>query len=163
MEQITGDLRSVELDDLVDRVLRASCAIASIADRSMSSQVAMTVPQFRTLAALGDRENQSLRQLAEEIGVDASTASRTCDRLVRRHLVRRDVLTGNRRQVTLELTADGRRVLTSLMAARRDVIRQVVADVPEPVRGLVAEALQVIADGSRAWIGRMVRAGRGSP
>ncbi|NNN03476.1 MAG: MarR family transcriptional regulator [Acidimicrobiaceae bacterium] len=55
--------------------------------------------QYRTLAVLSSRGPQSLARWAELVGVTPATATRMCDRLVRRSLIGRREHDVDRRQV----------------------------------------------------------------
>src|SRR5688572_26722022 len=97
-----------ELDGVVDGVLRASRALVAVAARSIAEvDDAVTLPQFRTVVALASKGPQKVGALADELGVHASTATRMCDRLVRRGLIDRETSLASRREVIVRLTAEG--------------------------------------------------------
>ena len=54
-------------------------------------------------------DNGSVGELAQELRISPSTATRLCDRLVRKQLVRRDVDPTNRREVAISLSSRGPR------------------------------------------------------
>ncbi len=132
-----------ELDGVVDGVLRASRALVAVAARSIAEvDDAVTLPQFRTLVALASKGPQKVGALADELGVHASTATRMCDRLVRRGLIDRETSLASRREVIVRLTAEGSNLLGRVTEARRHAIRSIVAKVPARSRATMIGALQ---------------------
>jgi DNA-binding MarR family transcriptional regulator len=75
---------------------------------------------------LGFRGSQRPADLAQALGVDPSTATRMCDRLVRKHLItrRRDVV--DRRVVLLDLSAPSRRLVDRVTRWRRQEIGRIL-------------------------------------
>lgn len=70
----------------------------------------LTVPQFRTLVFLSKFPGAGLSDLAEHIGLSLSSMSKMIDGLVGRGLVARAGCAGDRRRVSLSLTATGRSI-----------------------------------------------------
>src|SRR5688572_7839483 len=98
-----------ELDAVTDAVLLSSRALVAVASRSIAAvDDSVTLPQFRALVVL-DRDDAGLNvgELAHELRIQPSTATRLCDRLVRRRLARRRVNPANRREVMILLTSSG--------------------------------------------------------
>lgn len=62
----------------------------------------------------------TVAHLAEALGVAPSTASRMCERLVAKKLIRRAVDRSNRRQVRLGLRAEGRALRVLVQAAQAE-------------------------------------------
>ena len=110
-----------------------------MAARSLSEHESeVSLPQYRTLVVLGSRGPQRIVDLAQALGVDPSTATRMCDRLVRKRLItrRRDVV--DRRGVTLDLSAAGQRLVTRVARRRRREIARILAKVdPAEYQALV--------------------------
>lgn len=73
----------------------------------------LSVPQFRSLGFIERVAGTSLGGLAEHLGLTAPSASALIDGLSHRGLVRRLESPGDRRRLTLEITAEGSRVLAS--------------------------------------------------
>jgi MarR family transcriptional regulator, organic hydroperoxide resistance regulator len=70
----------------------------------------LTLPQYQLVAALEDRSQRPIGELAEAAGVAPPTATRMLDGLERAGIVRRKPSTEDRRVVTVRLTAKGRRL-----------------------------------------------------
>ena len=95
---------------------------------------------------LASRGPQSIAALAEALAVTPPTASRLCDRLVRKGLVRRRTDRHDRRQVRVALTETGRRLIDTVTAHRREEIAVLLSSIPAQDRpGLVA-ALRRLAE-----------------
>jgi len=112
---------------LADAVLTASRVLVAVAARSLAEHESeVSLPQYRTLVVLGSRGPQRIVDLAQALGVDPSTATRMCDRLVRKRLItrRRDVV--DRRGVTLDLSAAGQRLVTRVAQRRRQEIARIL-------------------------------------
>src|SRR5215470_14760983 len=89
-------------DELVDMVLAASPALVAVAARSLAAAGEdVTLPQYRALVVLAARGPQGTAELAAALTVNPSTATRLCDRLVRKGLVRRHRQAGDRRPVRI--------------------------------------------------------------
>ncbi|MGC2168554.1 MAG: MarR family winged helix-turn-helix transcriptional regulator, partial [Acidimicrobiales bacterium] len=115
-------------DRLADAVLTDSRVLVAVAARSLSEHESeVSLPQYRTLVVLGSRGPQRIVDLAQALGVDPSTATRMCDRLVRKRLItrRRDIV--DRRGVTLDLSAAGQRLVTRVAQRRRREIARILA------------------------------------
>jgi DNA-binding MarR family transcriptional regulator len=83
--------------------------------------------------------------LAEAVGVTAPTASRLCERLVKKGLVRRRPDRNDRRQVRIGLTEAGRHLVDAVSARRRQEISELLASIPPKTQRSVATALAQLA------------------
>ena len=62
--------------------MTATRALVGVALRSLSAApVPITLPQHRVLLLLATHGDQTIGQLADELGIDQSNASRICDRV----------------------------------------------------------------------------------
>jgi len=135
---------STSEQELVEGLVAASRAMVALAARSLAGLDAdVTLPQFRALVVLASRGPQRSADISAELGVNPSTGSRMCDRLVRKGLVRRTRTAGDRRVVRLTLTAAGRELVAEVTRRRRHDLSRLVATMPVSthagfVRGLRA-------------------------
>jgi DNA-binding MarR family transcriptional regulator len=130
------------VDEITDAVLYASRVLVAVAARSLAGVAdQVTLPQYRALVVLAAKGAQSLRELAEVLGVHTSTATRLCDRLVRKRLVRRRQSREDRRQVVLDLTPSGRDLVVEVTRRRRAEIARIVARIPRTQRQPLVSAL----------------------
>ena len=129
-------------DELVDAVLSASRVLVAIAARSLADVgEEVTLTQYRSLVVLASRGPQGVAALAEAVAVTPPTASRMCERLVKKGLVTRRSGRHDRRQVRIALSPSGRRLVDAVTARRRAEIEQLVASIPDDSRAEVVVAL----------------------
>lgn len=136
-------------DPMVDAVLTASRVLVAVAARSLANlddAEDVTLTQFRSLVVLASRGPQGMASLAEALGVTPPTATRLCDRLVRKGLVRRRADRNDRRQVRVALTDPGKKLVDIVTQRRRQEIAKLLSEVPEEARRSVVAGLQLLAD-----------------
>ncbi|MBW8482023.1 MarR family transcriptional regulator [Actinomadura parmotrematis] len=95
--------------------------------------VPVPATQLRALLAL-EHGPMNVSELAAELGALVSSASRLCDRLEASGLLLRDAGRDDRREVTVQLTAEGRGLLERLQVRRRAELARVLADMSSPAR-----------------------------
>jgi DNA-binding MarR family transcriptional regulator len=95
--------------ELVDGLVQLSFAVQSVLGR-VASGLDLSVTQLRMLAVLEDREIGML-QLASILELEKSSTTGLVDRAVRRGLVRRVTVPGNRRAVNVTVTPGGRELV----------------------------------------------------
>jgi len=168
MSNQTG--RSVPTDTIVDAVLTASRVLVAVAARSLG-EVAdeVTMTQYRSLVVLASRGPQSAAALAEAVDVTPPTATRMCDRLVRKGLVVRRHEQGDRRLIRLTLAKKGRDLVASVTERRRIEIVRLLAAIPGEQQRALVDALQHLTEAagevpeqvwSTGWDIEMVRVRR---
>jgi DNA-binding MarR family transcriptional regulator len=142
----TPDKAPVDQDSMVDAVLSASRVLVAIAARSLAEAgEEVTLTQYRALVVFASRGPQSMASLAEAVAVTPATASRLCDRLVKKKLVRRRSDRHDRRQVRLALTETGRHLVDTVTARRRQEIAQLMAAIAPKTQESVVIALTQLA------------------
>jgi DNA-binding MarR family transcriptional regulator len=144
-------------DSVTDAVLSASRALVAVAARSLASVADdVTLPQYRALVVLAARGPVGMSELATELDCSPSTATRLCDRLVRKRLVRRAHRPDNRREVEVSITAAGRQLVARVTKHRRREIDRILAEVPGRQRASMIAALRAFANAAgeapdQAW------------
>jgi DNA-binding MarR family transcriptional regulator len=129
-------------DSVIDSVLSASRVLVAVAARSLSDiGEHVTLTQYRTLVVLASRGTQNMAELAEAVGVTPATATRMCDRLVKKKLIVRRAERGDRRQVRLVLSKSGLEIVATVTDRRRQEIERIVATVPNEEREVLVHAL----------------------
>ena len=134
-----------------DEALLAFARIAMDASvRAADVMGALSPVQLRALTALQEYGPSNLAQLAEEMGVTVSTASRLVDRLVAADWVHRRQAPHNRREISLTLTSQGKSLLrrydderisrlqnclTRLAPDRQDVVVSALEEFIKAARG----------------------------
>lgn len=119
---------------------------AAVAHSLATTDGALTMPQLRALVMLDDRGPLNLSAVAAGLGVDASNASRTCDRLVTAGLLDRRADERDRRHVSLTLTDEGRKVVEALMAERRAILGRVLTRLTGTERAALSTGLTAFLD-----------------
>ncbi len=115
-------------DEVITAVLTASRVLVAVSARSLAEvEDRLTLAQFRVLVVLENRVQLNLNGLAEALGVTASTALRTVDRLVAGGLAERKENPGNRREVLLSATPEGVRVVHDVTMRRSAEIARILA------------------------------------
>ena len=134
-------------DELADAFVTASRALVGLAVHSINSApVELTVAQHRLLVLLAAHGAQTVGEIAEELGINPSNASRHCDRLQRQGLVDRRRSTNDGRSVEVTLTSAGRDVVDAVTAQRRGEVLRVLARMPQTDAELLVQALQGFTD-----------------
>lgn len=117
--------------DLVDALITASRVLVSVAVRSIdAAEPAVTITQHRILVVLAARGPQRIGDLAVELNVNSSNATRHCDRLQRAGLVERQRSADDGRAVCVSLTAAGRDLLQRVTTMRRAEIAAILDGMP---------------------------------
>lgn len=136
-----------ETDEIVTALLTASRVLVGVSARSLAGvEDAVTLTQFRTLVVLHGHGSTRLVALAERLGVNASTALRTVDRLISAGMVRRRENQNDRREVVIDLTPAGATVVSEVTARRRDAIEGIVSAMPPDRRRGLVTSLTAFAD-----------------
>ena len=137
-----------EVDDeqLIDAFLEASRALVAVAARSLVHVAEdVTLAQYRVLVELAARGPRRLVDTGWALAVDPSTATRMCDRLVRKGLVSRRRASADRRTVRVTLAPSGRDVVAAVTRSRRAELATVLARLPQSDRVPVLSALRAFA------------------
>lgn len=144
-------------DEVTDAVLLASRVLVAVAARSLADvSDDVTLPQYRALVVLTSRGPQPLGVLAEQLDVNPSTATRLCDRLVRKGLVDRRPSETSRREVEVSVTKAGKHLVDTVTRRRRREIGRILEAVPAHRQTLLVEALRDFASAAgevpeQAW------------
>lgn len=130
----------------IDAVLRAANVLLRVAARSVVEvEDLVTSPQLRVLVLIASHGPRNLGEVAAELGVHASNATRTTDRLVKAGLIERTDDPRDRRYVRLDLTERGANLVNSVLAHRRNAVAEVFAGMPAGLRASVAGAMDAFA------------------
>ncbi|TYB98949.1 MarR family transcriptional regulator [Micromonospora sp. WP24] len=142
---------------LVESLAALSRALVGITTRSLASlDVDLTLSQYRAIVVLASQGPLRTVDLAAALHVHPSTATRTCDRLVRRGLVARHHGEADRRVSWLGLTASGKELVGEVMRRRTEQIRELVRSPETTAAANLAELVEalVVAAGEpteRQW------------
>lgn len=131
-------------DEVADVFLIASRALVGVAARSLAEVEEVTLPQFRALVVLATRGSLTVSELAHRLDIHPSTATRLCDRLVRKRLIRRVEGRPDRRETDIVLASAGRRLVDRVTSRRR-------RDLAAIAKRMSAEQRQYALAGLRAF------------
>jgi DNA-binding MarR family transcriptional regulator len=127
--------------------MTASRVLVSVAVRSIDGvEPEVTVTQYRILVILAGRGPQRVGDLAAELNVNSSNATRHCDRLQRAGLVERRRSTDDGRAVCVSLTAAGRDVVDRVTLARRAEMAAILGAMPLELHGDLVTALRAFGE-----------------
>lgn len=116
--------------------------VVGIATRAADELGGVSIIQLRALTVLQHLGPASLVQLADGMGVTASTTSRLVDRLVAAGHVQRRPSPESRRQIELRLTPDGESLLGHYDRLRLRGLHEAIDRVPPDRRQPVIDALE---------------------
>jgi DNA-binding MarR family transcriptional regulator len=133
-------------EEVIGAIILASRAMVAIAVRSLAGNPDdVTLPQYRTLVVLAFGGPRRLADLAEALTVSPSTATRMCDRLVKKNLVSRTRDELDRREVKLAITPLGRKIVSDVIDRRRSEVRDLLRAIPVPFRRQLVSSLTLLA------------------
>jgi len=133
----------------MDSELRPAVRALAQASRGLERAVApLTLPQYRILALIADAPERASR-LAERVDVTKASLTGVLDALESRGLVERAEVHGDRRGVTLVLTAAGTAALAEADAATSGWLESVLAHAARP--GDVTAGLAELGVALAAW------------
>jgi DNA-binding MarR family transcriptional regulator len=133
-------------EEVVDAIILVSRAMIGIATASLAECAEdVTLPQYRTLVMLMFNRVRRLADLADALRVSPSTATRMCDRLVRKGLIERTRDASDRREVNLTLTDSGATLVDDVMAQRGVLVRELLVNIPTEERPALVRSLSLLA------------------
>jgi DNA-binding MarR family transcriptional regulator len=114
---------------------------AVVAHSLATLNATVSVPQLRVLVMVAAQGPMNLSAVAEGLGVNASNASRTCERLVAAGLLDRRPDERDRRSVALSLTSRGRRLVDTVVRQRQALLEQIVGRMSAEQRQQLSSSL----------------------
>jgi DNA-binding MarR family transcriptional regulator len=144
--RVVDRLSRSDSHEFVDAVVSASRALVGVAARSLVGlEEEVTLAQYRMLVLLCSRGPQRVADLAQALGVNASTAVRMSDRLVAKRLARRQRMVSDRRSVRVGAMPMGRSLVGEVTERRRREIARIVDAMAPESREVFVEALRAFA------------------
>lgn len=130
-----------------DATLAASRALLGVVARSVTTALdIVTLPQFRVLVVLSSAGPTRMSTLADRLGANPSTFSRSIDRMVAGGWVERGPSPESRREVLITLTPGGRDLVAEVTDRRRRGIAAILSTMTADQQTAVRDALQLFAD-----------------
>jgi DNA-binding MarR family transcriptional regulator len=144
--QSSDTIPSDHTESVADAVLSASRGLVAVAARSLSDVAEeVTLTQYRTLVVLASRGPHNLAGLAEAVGVTPATATRMCDRLVKKKLILRRAERDDRRQLRVALTKKGLALVGTVTDRRREEIERITNEIPAEDQAMLVQVLRRFA------------------
>ncbi len=136
-----------QMGDMADALITVSRALLGIAVRSINSApVEVTLVQHRLLVLLATGGGQTVGTLAEQLEINASNASRLCDRLQKLGLIGRDRSSRDGRAVDVSLTSAGRALVETVREHRRNEVKRVLGRMSRTHVDATIEALNAFSE-----------------
>nr|WP_294489244.1 MarR family transcriptional regulator [uncultured Anaerosporobacter sp.] len=125
-------------------LLRILVRNLGILEKSDASCCGVTIAQCHAIVEIGRIKKISLIELADLLGLDKSTMSRTINNLVEAGLVKRDIDTENRRYISIQLTDQGIEVFESIENSMYRYYSDIFKSIPEDKRNQVLDSLEIL-------------------
>ncbi len=106
----------------------------------------VTLAQCHTLVEIGDAGTINLVKLAQRMGLDTSTLSRTVDAMVKEGLITRATDSVSRRAIVLALTKKGAKRLAAINGSCNEFYGRMLDSIPEGKRPLLIDGVRLVAD-----------------
>jgi len=135
-------------DEAADAVLNIAPPVVRAIRKMMREHrlPELSVPQFRTLGLLSFCADASLSTVADYIGSSMPAASRMIDSLVVKNLIVRKQCCRDRRQVSLEVTAQGREAFLASRQATRLQLTQSLAGLSAKKKEEIVKAMRALGE-----------------
>lgn len=125
-------------------LLRILVRNLGILEKSDAQCCGVTLSQCHAIVEIGRVKKISLIELADLLGLDKSTMSRTINNLVDADLVTRDIDSENRRYISIQLTDSGIEVFKNIEESMYGYYTSIFSSIPENKREQVLESLQIL-------------------
>lgn len=130
--------------DNLRELLRILVRNLGILEKSDGSCCGVTIAQCHAIVEIGRIKKISLIALADLLGLDKSTMSRTINNLVKAGLVKRDIDSENRRYISIQLTDQGIEVFKSIENSMYRYYSDIFKSIPEDKRNQVLDSLEIL-------------------
>jgi len=137
---LKSDKAIVELRELIRLLVRH----LGLLEKSEASCCGISIAQCHAIIEIGRAREISLNELAEILGLDNSTMSRTVNNLVEKDLVLRETDGNDRRYVKIKLTEEGYELFSSIESSMDNYYKDIMNSIPEEKRSQVIESLKLL-------------------
>lgn len=127
-------------------LLRILVRNLGLLEKSEASCCGTTIAQCHAIVEIGRGSQISLNELAEVLGLDKSTMSRTINNIVEADLAIREIHPEDRRYITIELTEKGKEVFDSIEGSMELYYKSILDSIPENKREQVIESLELLTE-----------------
>ncbi|MDF2590039.1 MAG: transcriptional regulator [Anaerocolumna sp.] len=130
--------------DNLRELLRILVRNLGLLEKSDASCCGVTIAQCHAIVEIGRAGQISLVELADILGLDKSTMSRTINNLVEANLAIREIDSENRRYIVIQLTEKGDDIFTNIENSMHDYYSNIFTKIPDNKRQQVLESLQIL-------------------
>jgi DNA-binding MarR family transcriptional regulator len=127
-------------------LLRRAHQISAAVFENACADVGLTQAQYGALMVLASEPGIDQSRLARALAFDKVTVLRVLRGLEERGLVAREVSVSSRRQMAVQLTAEGNRLLNKAQAPVHQAYEQLMAPLDEAQRQQLVSLLQTLTD-----------------
>ena len=113
-------------------------------EKGEASCCGVTLSQCHAIVEIARAGSMSVNDLANMLGLDKSTMSRTINNLVERDLVTREPDSEHRRYPSIGLTAQGQALFLEIESGMEQYYQDVYNSLPETKREQVLESLEIL-------------------
>lgn len=132
------------LDQSLGYLLNRSADIVSATFADILKKEDISLPEWRVLTALTDRNDQSLSELAAHAGTELSYLSRVVLHAQERGLVVRAASTADKRTTHVTITAEGRALVRAVMPQAKALEASWLQGIPKPDVDNLRKTLQAL-------------------
>lgn len=133
-------------DNYLKELIRVLVRNLGILEKSEVPCYGITISQCHAIVEIGWAKQISLNELADSLGLDKSTMSRTINNIVENNLVIRETHTEDRRYVTIALTESGQKIFHSIEGNMEIYCENIFKSIPEGKQDQVRESLKLLTD-----------------
>ena len=137
---MSRDTIYVQYSSLIGQLIRK----LNVLNREQKVCYGLTLSQCYTIEILGQKENQTMKELSHDMGVSLSSMTRVVDVLVRDRILARQENPDDRREVRITLTKKGKELYTKLNRCSETYTKAILDFIPKGKQGTVMESLQLI-------------------
>lgn len=132
--------------EILRELIRIVVRHLGILEKNDATCCGVSLAQCHAIVEIGRNEIVSLGDLANTLGLDKSTMSRTTNNLVDSELVNRDLDQENRRYVNIQLTEKGQTVFKTIEESMSEYYEGIFNAIPEEKRAQVLESLMILKE-----------------
>ena len=115
-----------------------------LVDQHHLAELDLTLPQAQVLRVLRRRGAVPTGHLALELRISAPAVTQLTDRLMRKGLIERQTVAGDRRTVLVALSLKGKRLVDQFRQRRRDIFNEAIAHLSKAERAEIIAALEKV-------------------
>jgi DNA-binding MarR family transcriptional regulator len=149
-EKPDGRSRRLVLDDFLPYRLNVLASLTSDGvARLYSAQFGLTIPEWRVLATLGERDSTTAKFIGEHSQMHKTKVSRAVADMIRRGLIKRQTNRADLREAFLTLTATGRATYERIVPLALAYQAELIDGLSEDDLRTVDRAIEILTTRSR--------------